>query len=701
LSVSATFDSFPADGSRAPEHCLARLQASVFQRFPQFLIPMDHTFSTARLLRVVTGLLFFAIVTGPGTAFAQQPLERITNLREVPDRLLPDLEKTCGLTAAAHQEMPPAPDRPKVQGKASADIRVQYGPGFDQNPAARDAFQRAVDTWSMHIESEEEIVIDATFQDFDDARILGGARPAYVFGDIDGETIVVAVNLLEAVRGDRVENFDPSAGHSASDPEIFASFNRTRTDWHFGEGPPPSGSIDFESVVLHEIGHGLQYASTFSYNTGSGNYACSGATDAACWGFGSGRPSTYDQQVIQYNAQDDTFVDMLSFPNDTQQLGDALTVESSEATTEQVRFNGSLASSNAGLTSGPQPPILYAPAPWQSGSSLSHLDEFTYPFGTENALMTPQLGNGESARLPGPIVCGSLGDMGWPLGPECLGYVQAPLNLQVVSRDIENGTVNLTWFASSNLDVSSYTVERRAFDGPFQEVATLPGDTDPAYTDENVGLGMYTYRLQFERGDGSTGTVEETPTVEIGFTGIERTVTEGDPTSSVQVDWSVPAPTSGYEYVVERSDGSGTTAGEFQRIASVGTSTSYEDTGLFPGSYTYRVRAVDANNNSLTSEETDARLSFEGSAFITGPNPNPIQSGMTQAELVISAQLPQDATIGVYNTLGQKVYEEQISLRQSAAQRVQIPTGRLSSGVYFVRIEAEEFSVTRRMAVTR
>jgi hypothetical protein len=291
--------------------------------------------------------------------------------------------------------------------------------------------------------------------------------------------------------------------------------------------------------------------------------------------------------------------------------------------------------------------------------------------------------------------------MGWPLGPECLGYVQAPLNLQVVSRDIVNGTVNLTWFASSNLDVSSYTVERRAFDGPFQEVATLPGDTDPAYTDENVGLGVYTYRLQFERGDGSTGTVEETPTVEIGFSGIERTVNEGDPTSSVQVDWSVPAPTSGYEYVVERSDGSGTTAGEFQRIASVGTSTSYEDTGLFPGSYTYRVRAVDANNNSLTSEETDARLSFEGSAFITGPNPNPLRSGMSQAELVISAQLPQEATIGVYNTLGQKVYEEQVSLRQSAAQRIQIPADRLSSGVYFVRIEGEEFSVTRRMAVTR
>jgi hypothetical protein len=70
-------------------------------------------------------------------------------------------------------------------------------------------------------------------------------------------------------------------------------------------------------------------------------------------------------------------------------------------------------------------------------------------------------------------------------------------------------------------------------------------------------------------------------------------------------------------------------------------------------------------------------------------------------DVVVSAAVPQEARIAVYNTLGQQVYETQVTLRQSAAQRIQIPVNALSSGVYFVRIEGDEFTSTQRMAVTR
>lgn len=649
----------------------------------------------------VVGVICLLLLMSSQDVFAQQHrLADLKNARKVSNNILPDIEWTCGLTAGDVVESTFVP-RAKNQSKATATINVNYGPGFNANPDARDAFQRAVDTWARHLDSPVEILIDATFETFENPAVLGGARPAYVLGDVNGEQLVVAVNILEAIRGDNVENFAPAAGHTSNDPEIFASFNEGRSDWHFGEGPPPAGAIDFESVILHEIGHGLQFASTFSYNTGSGSYSCNGGTGSACWGFGTGRPSTYDQQVVQYNPQTDTAVDMLSFQNDSPSLGDALTVDATEATTEQVRFSGELATGNASLTNGPQPPVLYAPSPWQGGSSLSHLDESTYAAGTENALMTPQIGSGELAREPGPVVCGSLRDMGWPLGPGCLEYIAAPLNLTISAQDLAQGTVELSWFVSSTADVASYTVERRAFDGPFQSIATLPGNAEPTFEDSGVGLGVYTYRLKYEKGNGETGAVEETPTARIGFTDIEGALERGDLVSTITLNWAVPTSTTGYEYVVERTTGAATVDSTFKPVGRVASATEFTDTGIYPATYKYRVRAVDGSGNSITSPSTTVDIEFKGDAFVTGPNPNPISSGMAEAQLVVSTDEAQDVTVGVYNTLGQKVYDERVSMRASSSKTLQIPVGNLGSGVYFVRVQGETFARTQRMAVTR
>ena len=59
-------------------------------------------------------------------------------------------------------------------------------------------------------------------------------------------------------------------------------------------------------------------------------------------------------------------------------------------------------------------PLLYAPSPFEEGSSFSHLDEGTYPAGSGNALMTPGVHYGEVEHSVGPIVLGMFQDMGWP-----------------------------------------------------------------------------------------------------------------------------------------------------------------------------------------------------------------------------------------------------------------------------------------------
>jgi hypothetical protein len=56
---------------------------------------------------------------------------------------------------------------------------------------------------------------------------------------------------------------------------------------------------------------------------------------------------------------------------------------------------------------------LYAPAEFDDGSSIAHLDESTYGAGTINSLMTPALGMNERILDPGPISSNILNEMGW------------------------------------------------------------------------------------------------------------------------------------------------------------------------------------------------------------------------------------------------------------------------------------------------
>jgi hypothetical protein len=55
---------------------------------------------------------------------------------------------------------------------------------------------------------------------------------------------------------------------------------------------------------------------------------------------------------------------------------------------------------------------LYAPSPWQSGSSNSHVDQATYD-STSESLMTPVLVNGQSDGAPGPVTVAMMKDIGW------------------------------------------------------------------------------------------------------------------------------------------------------------------------------------------------------------------------------------------------------------------------------------------------
>ncbi len=608
--------------------------------------------------------------------------------------ILPDLDHTCGLHRVDYGQqfsMPPHPHASKSM-KQTATIIVDYGPGFAQSPEARDAFQRAVDTWSQHISSPVTIRIDASFAELGEG-VLGAAGPVFLQVTFDsGEREWVSIPLLEAVSGQAVEDQFSDINWTETDAEIRAQFNRSRSDWNFTEAPPTTNEIDFESIVLHEIGHGLQYLSTFE--VGGDCQAGRG-----CYGLeGNGVLSAFDRFVTEYRSQDDTQTPVTNFPNNSSQMADVIQVSNTEFGLRQIRFNGPQAANGAVIGSGPEPPILYFPGNWEQGSSGSHLDEQTYAPGTEDALMTPAIGSGETARRPGAVVCGTLSDMGWPLGPACNISAVAPFNLNVASADSTTGDVVLEWFIAPQVDVERYTVRRQRFDEPFEVVATLPGDTDPRFIDSGLMLGQYRYALDYELASGETGTANTQPTVTLAASQVALNVSAEGERSRIDIDWAVPASTSGFTYVVERRNGED--EARYQQVGRT-TRTSLTDNAVTPGLYDYRITAVSSETDSVSSLPQTLLLEVDGNVFVSGPNPNPTTRFTQNTRIDITVDRSQNVSVLMYNMLGQRVYQESLRLDDNVATAIQIPVRQLSSGVYFIRIQGRLFETTQKMAVTR
>lgn len=597
--------------------------------------------------------------------------------------------RDCGLRKLEYDAHVTHRPDPVLQRKQSATIQVNYGDGFTDEAQA--AFQRAVEIWETHISSPVPIVIDASFSDFDSENALGGAGPNLIHawdtnrdGNID---TVIGDALTDAIAGE-----DQNPGETANDnpPDIIAQFNRDRDDWHFGEGDAPSGRIDFTSVVLHEIGHGLNYIDIFSYDDGEGRYGIdwdqNGTVDDD-----ERFAGVYGQRVVEQQP-DGQLLHLTNenvYPNPSQTLGDALT-------SDQLFFEGPSSEAGAEESVGPVPPKLYAPEEYDEGSSISHLDEDTYGFETINALMTPRVNSAETIRLPGPIVCGQLEDIGWETGAGCQQYFSDVYALQLRTVGA-GGSLQLSWNVNSDAEVEEYVVERQYFDGPFEEVrqveaSQLEGNT---VTIEDLGLGVFTFRLRWVRSDG---TEETSPAVtdSIYVQNYDIDTAEPDEQGRVSVDlsWEVPPGTGNFDYLVERRAG---TEGNFQTLATT-SQTSYTLDRQPPGRYQYRVTAQDQEGNTVVGQPEEVQIDLAGELFVLGPYPNPVRE---EASFDLTAREEQSVTIEVYDALGRQVYVDERIVEAQVPTFLSIDASQWSGGMYFLRVTGDEFVETREMVVLR
>jgi len=279
--------------------------------------------------------------------------------------------------------------------------------GREWPEAAVTAFDYAVGIWAEHLESSVPIRIRANWTALGD-RTLGSAGPTLLFtlsGDGVEPNTFYTIAQASAMTGDDL------VSQNSVDFDIRVNMNCDWSQWYYGlDANPGSSQIDMVTVLLHEIGHGIGFiGSMFGDND----------TRSADWGLSNPPlPIIYDQFALDGDFKN--LIDEEAYINGSSLLYQAVTGQLGG-----VFFDGP----ESEFSIDNQRVQLYAPNPYQPGSSYSHLDQATFGQSV-NALMRPQLDFQFAVHTPGPLFCAMLNDMGWPLGSACLDLIADDSDIQ-------------------------------------------------------------------------------------------------------------------------------------------------------------------------------------------------------------------------------------------------------------------------------
>ena len=252
---------------------------------------------------------------------------------------------------------------------------------------AKAAFEHAVGIWESIIESDIPIHVRARWSTTMATGTLASCGPETYyanFKDAPFKDHYYAVAIAEKIANEEL--------NGVSRFDIEATFSG-KIKWYYGiDGDTDIDKYDFVSVALHEIAHGLGFTGFFFVDEDEdiGAYAY--------YEFGDLTP--FDKLVE--NSQGKSLGNPSFFENASLQLKSAL--ESG-----LLYSNSPIAKSS----NSDQRPKLYAPSPFDEGSSVYHLNDNTYQTGDDNSLMTHALAPGEAIHDPGPLALGIIEDIGW------------------------------------------------------------------------------------------------------------------------------------------------------------------------------------------------------------------------------------------------------------------------------------------------
>jgi hypothetical protein len=222
------------------------------------------------------------------------------------------------------------------------------------------AFTYAASLWAARLTSTVTIKVGANFGALTPCTptggVLGSAGPTGVFIPGAFPPFVPASTAMSVAETEKLTGINVNGTSN----EISASFNSnigtggclSTVNWYYGtDAVVHAGRLDFVSVLLHELGHGLGFL-TF----------VDAATGAEISGF---------DDIFEVNLRDNA---PSSGPNSWTTMTDPQRVAST-INTNNVVWTGTNATTGATATSGQDGSarkLMYTPSPLQPGSSVSH-----------------------------------------------------------------------------------------------------------------------------------------------------------------------------------------------------------------------------------------------------------------------------------------------------------------------------------------
>jgi len=241
----------------------------------------------------------------------------------------------------------------------------------------RPAINDAADVWAQNFTSGVPVKVKVLWERQSNAGILAAASPGKFhtnFKNIPDKDLWYASALADAIAG---EDIEPTI------PEVTIRINSTNAPMlYLGiDGNCPSNKYDLESMILHEMGHGLGFLSNADYDE--------------LYGYGSiQQPTPFDAYAQLPDGR--RLMDL-----------DSPSIELGKALTEPLVWSGANGiRANNGIK-----PLLYTPSKYENGSSVSHLDEVTFANSARDAVMSPNLKFGEVFHLPGPLLIAMFEDL--------------------------------------------------------------------------------------------------------------------------------------------------------------------------------------------------------------------------------------------------------------------------------------------------
>lgn len=172
--------------------------------------------------------------------------------------------------------------------------------------------------------------------------------------------------------------------------------------------------------------------------------------------------------------------------------------------------------------------------------------------------------------------------------------------------------------------------------------------------------------------------------------------------SEVVLNWSTATEVNNSGFMVERK----ATGGEFTTVTFIegkGNTAelsryTYTDKNVAAGKYSYRLKQIDFDGTFSYSPEVEVNVEVPGVFELSQNYPNPFNPATT-----IKFALPKDANVvlAVYNLLGEKVATIVNGSLKAGNHSYSFDASALSSGLYIYKIEAGDFTSTKKMMLLK